>query len=188
MNSITQNLCKRWNSFLLSGFFLVLLGTIALSSAFITTLATVLFIGIILIASGLAHSVNSFWSADWKEFFAHLMVGILSIVVGWMIITNPTLGALSITLLAAVYFIAAGLFKIAGSLLLPISNWGWLFLSGLVTLILGVLIVAQWPGSALWVIGLFIAIDLLFSGWTSIMFALALRKTCKLKNQHPVAP
>ena len=183
MKQLASSLCKRWNSFLLTGFFLVILGTIALSSVFWTTMATVLFFGALLVAAGLANMFHSFWAAEWKGFFAQLIVGILSAVVGWFILTNPTIGAASITLLLAVFFVAAGLFKVAGALLLRVEKWGWMLVSGLVTLCLGLLILAQWPSSALWVLGLFIAIDLIVSGWTNIMFSLTVRKACRMREE-----
>ncbi len=184
MNQLSQQLCNRWISFLLSGFLLAILGTIALSSTFWTTMATVLFFGILLVAAGIVNVLHSFWATDWKGFFAQLIVGILSGIVGWLILTNPAIGSASITLLLAVFFVAAGLFKIAGSLLLDIEEWGWLLASGMVTLGLGLLILAQWPSSALWIIGLFIGIDLLVSGISSIMYSLRLRKLCKVQEQH----
>ncbi len=184
MNQLTKKLCNRWISFLLSGFLLAILGTIALSSTFWTTMATVLFFGILLVAAGIVNILHSFWATGWKGFFAQLLVGILSGIVGWLILTNPGIGAVSVTLLLAVFFVAAGLFKVAGSLLLDIEDWGWLLGSGIVTLGLGLLVLAQWPSSALWVIGLFIGIDLLVSGISSIMYSLRLRKTCKLQERE----
>lgn len=179
----TQGLCSRWNAFLLSGFFLVILGTIALGSAFWTTLASVMFFGILLTAAGIANIFHSFWASEWKGFFSELITGILSSIVGLLMLGNPGIGAASITLLLAVFFIATGLFKIAGAFLLNIEEWGWVLLNGVVALALGILILLQWPSSALWVIGLFIALNLLISGWSHIMFSLSLRKACKLKDK-----
>lgn len=183
MNTFTPGLCKRWNSFLVSGFLLLILGTIALSSAFWTTMATVIFFGALLIAAGLANILHAFWAAEWKGFFAQLIVGIFSAVVGWFILTHPGIGAASITLLLALFFTAAGLFKVAGALFQHGEQWGWMLFSGLVTLGIGLLIMAQWPSSALWIIGLFIAVDLIVSGWVNIMFSLTVRQACKLREQ-----
>ncbi len=184
MNQLSLKLCNRWISFLLTGFLLAVIGAIALSSMFWTTMATVVFFGALLLAAGIVNVLHSFWSADWKGFFAQLIVGILSSVVGWLILTNPGIGAASITMLLAVFFVAAGLSKIAGSLLLDIEEWGWLLASGIVTLGLGLLILAQWPSAALWVIGLFIGIDLLTSGISFIGYSLRLRRACKVRDQH----
>ncbi len=131
---ITSTICKRWNSFLLMGFFLVILGTIALSSVFVATMASVMLFGLLLVAAGSAMTLHSFWSAEWRGFFTLLVVGILSAVVGWFILSNPLLGATTLTLLLAIYFTATGLFRIAGALLHHIDHWGWLLFNGIVTL------------------------------------------------------
>jgi uncharacterized membrane protein HdeD (DUF308 family) len=186
MIQLTETFCKRWISFLLSGFLLAILGTIALSSMFWTTMATVLFFGAMLVAASVIHILHAFWAIDWKGFFTQLIVGILSGIIGWVLLSNPGVGAATITLLIAVLFISAGLFKIAGSLLLDIEEWGWLLASGIVSLALGLLILARWPSSALWVVGLFIGIDLLASGISSIAYSLRLRKACKLKEHTQV--
>ena len=183
MNAINPTICKRWNSFLLIGFFLVILGTIALSSVFVSTMASVMLFGIFLLAAGTATVLHSFWAGEWKGFFTQLIVGILSAVVGWFILTNPILGATTLTLLLAIYFTATGLFKIAGALYYHTDHWGWLLFNGIVTLALGLLILAQWPLASLWVLGMFLAIDLIVSGWTSIMLALSVRKACKVQGQ-----
>lgn len=184
MNQLTERLCSKWISFLLSGFLLTILGTIALSSTFWTTMVTVLFLGILLVAAGIVNVLHSFWATEWQGFFTQLIVGILSGIVGWLVLTNPAIGAASLTMLFAVFFVAAGLFKIAGALLLDIEEWGWLLVSGMVTLGLGLLILAQWPSSALWVIGMFLGIDLIVSGISFIMYSLRLRKSCKIRRQH----
>lgn len=181
---MVANICKRWNSFLLMGFFLVILGSIALTSVFWTTMASTVLIGVLMVAAGSAAVLHSFWSAEWKGFFAQLVAGILAAVVGWIIITNPLLGATALTLVLALYFTAAGLFKIAGALIHHAEHWGWLLFNGIVTLCLGLLILAQWPTASLWVLGLFLALDLLVSGWTSIMLSLAVRKSCKLQGEE----
>lgn len=182
MNTFTSSLCKRWNSFLLSGFLLLILGTIALTAAYWTTMATVLLFGGLLVAAGVVQILHSFWAGQWKGFFSHMVVGILSTVIGWLILTKPAIGAASITLLLAVFFITSGLFKVAGSLFLQGERWGWLFFNGLVTLIFGLLVFAQWPTSSLWIIGLFIGADLIVSGWVNILFSLKVRQICKLEG------
>ncbi len=183
MNSMDTRLCSRWSSFLLMGSFLIILGTLALSSVFMTTFASVMFFGVILAAGGLAYVFHAFWASEWKGFFGQLFLGILSAVIGWLMITNPAAAAMALTLLLAGFFLISGLFKTATALMVRVENWGWMLANGLITLALGILILAQWPSTALWVLGLFIAIDLLFSGWSNIMLAVTLRKACTLKNQ-----
>jgi uncharacterized membrane protein HdeD (DUF308 family) len=79
------------------------------------------------------------------------------------------------TLLLACALMVGGLFRIIGSLMYQFPHWGWTLAGGIINLILGVLIWQQWPATALWVIGLFVGIDLIFTGWTWVMLALALK-------------
>ncbi len=182
MNHVASPLCSRTGSFLLMGIALILIGSIALSSAFIATMATVMLFGILLIAAGIAEMVHAFYTAEWKGFFGYIFLGILTGVVGWVILFNPAIGAVSLTLLLATFFIASGLFKIVSPLMHEMEHKGWFIVSGIVSLALGLLILAQWPESSLWIIGLFIAIDMIFSGWMYIMYSFMLRKACTLKG------
>jgi uncharacterized membrane protein HdeD (DUF308 family) len=68
-----------------------------------------------------------------------------------------------------------GIFRIVTALALQLPNWGWNLLNGIITLALGVIVWGGWPVSGLWVLGLFIGINLLFTGWARVMLALALR-------------
>lgn len=104
---------------------------------------------------------------------------ILYMVVGVLMIVRPAAGALSLTLLIGAFFLAGGLFRIVAAIAGRPPYWGWLLLSGIVTLLLGLLIVAEWPASGLWVIGMFLGIDLLFSGTSLIMFAFGLRNLAR---------
>ena len=90
--------------------------------------------------------------------------------------TSPVDSALVLTLLLAVYFMVIGIFRIVASLTMRFPNWGWVLFSGIVSFILGVLTKQQWPLSGLWIIGLFIGIDMIFSGWSYVMLSLAARK------------
>jgi uncharacterized membrane protein HdeD (DUF308 family) len=94
-----------------------------------------------------------------------------------IIVANPGAGALVLTLILAVFFMVAGLFRIMAALTMRFPQWGWLLVSGIVTLLLGLLIWRQWPVSGLWVIGLFIGIDMIFCGWSWVMAALAARRS-----------
>ncbi len=187
MNYTQNPLCDRWGSFLALGIILILLGSVALTSAFTTTMATVFLFGVLLAGGGIAQLIHAFWNPEWRGFFGELLIGILSAVVGWLLVANPVVGAVSLTLVLAAFFISAGLFRIAISLFGHIEHWGWLLFNGIVTLALGILILAQWPAASLWVIGLFIGIELIFSGWASTFLSFSLRKQCSLYKPQTVA-
>jgi len=162
--------------FLALGILLIIVGTIAIIYDVAATLLSVLFFGWLLIIVGAFEAVQSFWQAKWGGFFLHLIGGILALVVGYHLVSSPAEGALVITLVMAIYFLVIGVVRSLTALTMRFPNWGWVFLSGIITFILGVLVKQQWPYSGLWVIGLFIGIDMIFSGWSYVMLALAAKK------------
>ena len=171
-----QEIAQHWKWFLGLGIVSIIIGTFALGSSVVVTLASVILFGWILLLMGGIEVGHSFWQRQWGGFVLHLVNGILSIVVGFLLVTNPGASAVVLTLLLAMFFMAGGLFRILTALMMRFPSWGWRLLNGVVTLILGILIWNQWPLSGLWVIGLFVGIDLIFSGWSSVMLALAARR------------
>ncbi|MFZ5953698.1 MAG: HdeD family acid-resistance protein [Candidatus Dependentiae bacterium] len=167
---------ERWLGLLGLGILLVVLGTIALGLSVYTTLASVLVFGGFLIAGGILQLIHAFYWKTWRGFIVDFIIGILNTVVGGLLIARPAEGALSLTLLLAAFFLVSGLFKIGIAIARRMEHYGWVIVSGVINVILGLLILAQWPSSGLWVIGAFIAIDLLFSGWSYIMLALYINR------------
>lgn len=166
-----------WVWFLVLGIAMAALGTFAISWACLTTVtvaATWLF-GFLLLACGIAEVVNSFYAARWSGTLIHLLIGILYAVVGLIIVDQPAESAIQLTLIIAIFLIISGIFRIVFAVSERFTGWGWVLLNGAVSLFLGILIYKQWPASGLWVIGLFIGIDLIFNGWAWIMLAIGLR-------------
>lgn len=166
---------KEWWWLLIVGIGLVIAGTVAISAPLITSLVGVVFLGVLMLMAGIGQIVSAFWEGQWKGFLLHLMGGILYAVVGAMMLKEPGEGLLAVTLLVAVFLMVGGLFRIAAAMQLKFHNWGWPLLHGIVSLFLGIVIWAQMPVSALWVIGLMIGIEMLFNGWTWVMLALNVR-------------
>jgi uncharacterized membrane protein HdeD (DUF308 family) len=164
-----------WLWFVLLGIALIVLGFVALGSVVIATLATALAIGALLVVGGVAEIVGAFWSRGWSGFFLHLLSGVLSIVVGVLFLRAPLDAVLALTLLLACLLMVGGIFKIVAALSHRFAAWGWPLVSGVIDLVLGVMIWLEWPASALWVIGLFVGISLLFRGFNWIGLGLALR-------------
>jgi uncharacterized membrane protein HdeD (DUF308 family) len=164
-----------WLWFVLLGVALVVLGMVALSSVVIASLAVAAAIGILLLFSGAAEVAGAFWCRGWSGFFLHLLSGVLSIVVGALFLRAPLSALAGLTLLAACFLMVGGIFKIVAALSYRFAAWGWTLASGVIDLILGVLIWMEWPASALWVIGLFVGINLIFRGTNWIALGMALR-------------
>jgi uncharacterized membrane protein HdeD (DUF308 family) len=164
-----------WFWFVILGVSLVVLGTVALGSVAIASLAAAAAIGVLLLLGGAAEVVGAFWCRGWSGFFLELLSGVLSIVVGLLFLRAP-LGALAaLTLLVACFLMVGGIFKIVAAVSYRFAAWGWSLAGGIIDVILGVMIWQEWPASALWVIGLFVGINLLFRGFNWIALGLALR-------------
>jgi uncharacterized membrane protein HdeD (DUF308 family) len=169
---------KHWRWFLALGVAMVVLGLIAVSYSCIVTVtvaATWLF-GFFLLASGLGEVIHSFWVGRWSGTLLHLLVGLLYVLVGFMIIDQPENAAVQLTLLIAIFLMVTGIFRVVFAVSERFAGSGWVLLNGGVTFILGLMIYKQWPASSLWVIGLFIGIDLIFNGVSWVMLALGLRQ------------
>jgi uncharacterized membrane protein HdeD (DUF308 family) len=165
----------QWVWLLTLGIVLVVVGTLAIGAPFIASLATALTIGALLLVGGAAQLVGAFWTRDWSGFFLMFLMGVLYIVVGLLFLERPVSALEVLTLLLACSLIVSGIFRIVGSLMSRFPQWGWVCVGGVINLLLGILIWRQWPVTGLWVIGLFVGIDMIFNGWTWIMLALRLK-------------
>jgi len=171
-----DELRHNWPWFVLLGAALTAVGFIALWSPWVASLATAVVIGSLLLAAGTVEIVGSFWSRRWYGFFLHLLSGLLSLVVGALCLRAPVDALLALTLLVACLFVAGGTFKIAAALSYRFDAWGWVLVSGVLDLALGLLICLEWPASAIWVLGLFLGISLVFRGFNWIGLGLAVRE------------
>jgi uncharacterized membrane protein HdeD (DUF308 family) len=140
------------------------------------TIASVFFFGWLLIIGGVMEVIHAFWHKRWAGFFLDLLTGILYIVAGWMMVTNPAESALLLTLVIAMFLVFEGVFRIVAALAARYPHWGWVMFNGVISLILGIMIWRQWPYSGLWVIGLFVGIEMLLNGWSLVMLSLTGRK------------
>lgn len=173
-----QNLRRFWPVFLLLGIAMVGFGTAAISWACLTTLtiAAMWLFGWLLMAGGVAEIISAFWAGRWSGMVVHLLIGVLYAFVGFLFVDRPAASAVELTLIISIFMIVGGIFRIVFALGQKFHGSGWVLLNGVATLVLGVLIYKQWPASGLWVIGLFLGIEMIFNGWAWIMLAAVLRK------------
>lgn len=160
---------------LVLGALLIVVGMVAISSAFIATLATVVTLGILLMIGGVVEIVDAFLGRGWRGFWMHLLGGIMYLVLGFLLVQRPLAAAAFFTLMLAAAFFVGGLFRIIVALSERFYGWVWVLLNGIVTLVLGILIWREWPEAAFWVIGLFVGIDMLLDGWSLVITALTIR-------------
>lgn len=159
------------------GFALIILGAIAIGSSFITTYATVLVFGMLLLLGAIFQVFAAFWGRRWRGFFLHLLAGVLYFIAGVFMIENPIAAAVGLTLVVAACLLVGGILRIILSVAERFDGWGWMLLNGLVSLLLGISIWKQWPFSGEWVIGLFVGIEIFFSGLSWLMLGLAVHST-----------
>ncbi len=166
---------KHWGWLLGLGIVLIVAGTAAIAHPAVATVSTVTFVGVMLLFAAGAEISSAFWARRWGGFATHLLMGLIFGWLGVVMLDRPAEGAKAYTLMLAIFFVAGGLVRLVFSLSQRFSGWGWMALSGGITLLLGVMIWKQLPESALWVIGTFVGVDLLFLGWSWVMLALAVK-------------
>lgn len=159
------------------GFGMVLLGILAMGAPLVTGVAVGILVGVLIIAGGLAQALYAFKAQSWGSGIFGVVLGGLSIVAGVLMLAHPLFGLAFLTLILAVYFITDGIFEIIFAFKLkPLQGWGWTLISGIVSLLLGILIWRQWPLSGVWAVGLLVGINILFNGWSLIALGTAARR------------
>ena len=171
-----QELRSGWGWHLAMGIALVLLGIFAVIDSVAVTVVSMMVFGWLLLFGGIIEGVQAFRHRRGGHFFLHLLNAAFALVVGLMLLRNPLAGSLVMTLLMALYFLVAGSFRIITAMTVQMTGSGWMLVDGIITLILGILVWAQWPVAGLWVIGLFIGVNLITYGWSQMMLAFALRR------------
>ena len=164
-----------WVFLLAMGVALMIVGVLAIGSSVIATFATVLVFGILMLLGAIFQVVTALWGRSWRGFFLHLLGGVLYLIAGLFMIENPLEAAQSLTFLIAACLLVGGIFRIGLALAERFEGWGWVLLNGVISVILGVGIWRQWPLDGVWVIGLFVGIEMLFSGLSWVMLGLAVR-------------
>lgn len=172
---------KQWGWLLALGLVSIVLGTVGFYMTFALTRVSVLLFGLLILAEGVFQFIHAFSCQRWKGVTWHVLIALLYAAAGGVIVMDPLAATKVLTLVLAGILIAVGLLRIVMALQLrPVADgWYWSLLSGLVSILLGGMIVAQWPASGMWVIGLFVAIELIFNGWSYVFVALAARKAAQ---------
>jgi uncharacterized membrane protein HdeD (DUF308 family) len=183
VRSDVTSLQRHWGWLLFLGILLFFMGSIGLGMEVMLTLVSMYFIAALLLVSGLSHVVDGFKYKHLQGALWQLLIALLYLLAGIVVLYDPLLASTLITAFLAWVFIIIGFSRVFLAFHLKNTlGWGWVLFSGITSLILGILILIQWPLSSLWVIGMFISIDLLIIGWTYIFMAIALR--CAKKEER----
>ena len=176
-SSDTAPLRAKWGWIVALGVVYLLAGLIALGSVVTATAASVLVVGVMMIIAGVAEVISAFQIKSWGKFLLWVLLGVLYIIAGFVTFENPLLAAAVLTLILGASLLASGVMRIILAFGMKRETpWIWVLLSGAITLLLGLLILAHWPVSSLYILGVFLGIDLIMAGAAWIGLGLGLRQ------------
>ena len=173
---VTPEMIHHWGWFLAFGIVLMLLGLAAIVRSVSTTVVSMLFFGWVMVFASIVDLVSAFMVGKWAGFFLHLLLAIFFGVIGVIFLKSPVISAELATLAMSMFFLIAGLYQVVVAFWSHLPGFGWQVAHGIITFVLGSLLLVQWPVSGLYAIGLFVGIDLVIYGWTWAALALGLRK------------
>ncbi len=178
--AVFGELGNNWGWLFGLGVLFIILGVVGLGGLVGLSIVGSLFFGVLIIVGGVAQLMEAVKCKAWKGVAFHVMIAVLYIVGGIFVIQDPLAASVLMTWVLAVVLICVGVARAIMALQMRATGtWIFPMLGGLISIILGGLILAKWPLSGLFVIGLFIAIELITNGWTYIFIALAARKAGK---------
>lgn len=170
-----HRLGRNWGWLVALGGAVTVIGIGAVAFSLLATLTTVVVIGALLLAAGTVQLIGAFVGRTWQGFFVSALVGVLHILVGGIMVEHPLRAAAVLTLVIAVMLLVGGAARLLFAATHRYHGRGWTAISGLISMVLGVMIWRDWPEASLWVIGTFAGIDLAFAGWAWVMLGLAVK-------------
>jgi len=175
--AVTQNR-KRLMGF---GILALVFGIIGTFMSVAVTMASVMVFGVLLVIAGVIFLIEAFSAPEWKGRLWGLLISLLYVAGGIVIVLYPAGSAVWFTLFIAAFLIVIGIIRIFMAFKIKdvISAWGWVVFGGVLNIILGIMIYADWPLSGLWVIGLFISIELIMQGFNAIILSRAINSAQK---------
>lgn len=168
---------EKWGWFLALGIILIALGVLAAIYVVPTSVVAAMFIGMFIAAAGIVQIIHAFTVMNWGQFLLWLVAGIIYTAAGVLCIVNPFAFLPILTLLLAVLFIVAGILRmVIGFRVHYINGAAWIIINGIVSTLLGIIIIIQWPLSGFWTFGILISIDLIFQGIGWVAFSCGLKQ------------
>jgi uncharacterized membrane protein HdeD (DUF308 family) len=175
--------------FIVYGVLMVLLGLFSIALPGVATVAVTLTIGwLLLIGGGVGLFAVISGGRSAPDFWWNLFTTIVYILAGLAVLTRPMAGVLTLTIVLAAYLLAGGVMRIFLALhyraRIP-KAWVWVLISGIVDIVLSGIIMMGLPGTAVWVLGLLVGINLLMMGFSLIMVAMHERRSLAHPETHP---
>lgn len=176
-DTIKAELQAKWGWFLALGVILLIFGALAAANIMVATTVSVFYVGLLMIAAGVVEIVHAFSVKGWGNTIFAVAAGLLYTIAGIFAFIDPVMTSKVITLFLGIALIVAGVVRIVHALSDRNNNSRiWILFSGVITALAGTVILIGWPVNSLWILGLFLAIDLLIQGVAYTMLGLGLRK------------
>jgi uncharacterized membrane protein HdeD (DUF308 family) len=177
---VREGLRRSWKALMAVGVLAIFVGCIAILVPAVASVGTAIFIGWLLLFVGAVMVAGAFSAHSIGTLVLRMIWAILTVIVGLWLIVEPHHGTLTLTLVLGIYFLFMGVTRTTIAFIARGQpNAGWVGLSGVAGLLVGILILAELPESADWAIGLLVGIDLIFAGWTLTSVALLGRDLAK---------
>ncbi|SFS55277.1 Uncharacterized membrane protein HdeD, DUF308 family [Sulfitobacter marinus] len=159
------------------GVVMIIVGFTAIVFPFISTLSVVWITAVMLIIASIAQTIGAFSYPKWSGVILGLLVAAVWLFAGVYLMFFPLEGVVVLTIVLAAMFLTEGVIKTVLSFRMrPLSGWGWLLFDGLITALLGGLLIWQMPSAALWALGTLAGISIMISGWSFVMIPIAVSR------------
>ncbi|MGW0857608.1 DUF308 domain-containing protein [Streptomyces sp. NPDC002690] len=182
-----RKLNRDFGTLVVLGVLLVAAGVVGLVHTGVATLTTMLLFGWLLLFGGLVGLAHAVQSRGSRFFWLAVVVAALNIAAGVVVIHDPRGSAEALTMFAALLFLTGGLFRLVGSVVVRGPQFGWTLLQGAFGLLLGLLVLFDWPHSSRYVLGLFFSLSLLFDGLGLIAIGVGGRQVVGLVTEQTAA-
>ncbi|WFU91403.1 HdeD family acid-resistance protein (plasmid) [Rhizobium sp. CC1099] len=182
-----RHLEGRWGWFVALGVGLLVAGGIASVNLFLSTLASIIYIAAMMLVGGIMQMLHAFTSHGWKRRALYALSAIFYAVASAIMVYDPILAAVWVSLVIGVLLIASGLIRLfAGFRDRSRKGWIWIAASGVLTLTVGAIVLWTWPVVGLLLLGALLTVDLIFQGWSYVAFGLGLRAKIQNSKLRPV--
>ncbi|WP_037823176.1 HdeD family acid-resistance protein [Streptomyces sp. NRRL B-24720] len=179
-----RELSRSFGLLALLGALLVVAGLVGLVYTGVATLTSMILFGWLLLIGGLVGLLHAIQSRGTNYFWLGVVVAALNIAAGVVVIRHPHGTAEALTMFAALLFLTGGVFRLVGSVVVRGPQFGWTLLQGAFGLLLGLLVLFDWPHSSLYVLGLFFSLALLFDGLGLIAIGVGGRRIVSLVSDQ----
>ena len=187
LGSAIRSISRKWGWFVALGVAEIVAGGIASTNLIAANFASVLVIGIAMLVTGILQILHAFSARGARGLIAWQLGGAVYAAAGAIILYDPVLASLTLSLTTGLLLIVAGLARLrAGFHVRPAAGWQWMAAAGVLTAGVGAMLVATWPGISLWLLGAMLVVDLIFQGWGLAAFGIALKmRSARFRSHLP---